>query len=112
MAEGRGASTRRQEIVALLEAVPRSFEELRALLGCSVAALDEDLRHVERSARGAGRRLRVEPACCRECGFVFRNREPRRFHPPSRCPRCRSEWIEPARLALPPGAPTGHRRRA
>lgn len=109
MADARRGGTRRQEILALLEAEPRTFEGLRAALGCGVAALEADLRHVARSARGSGRRLEVEPARCRACGFAFRNREPRRFHPPSRCPRCRSEWIEAATLALPP-APGGARR--
>ncbi|HSJ96292.1 MAG TPA: transcriptional regulator, partial [Myxococcota bacterium] len=54
---------------------------------------EEELRHVERSARGQGERLVVEPARCLACDFRFRDREARHLHAPGRCPRCRSERI-------------------
>jgi transcriptional regulator len=92
---GLGATrTRRQQLDALLRRESMSFETLRALLRVSVRELEEDLRHVARSARGAGARFRVDPARCAACAFVFREREPRRLHTPGRCPRCRSERIE------------------
>jgi predicted Zn-ribbon and HTH transcriptional regulator len=85
--------TARQQLRGLLlrEALP--FGALRELLGLSVRGLEEELRHVERSARGHGERLAVEPARCLACGFGFRDREARHLHPPARCPRCRSERI-------------------
>jgi predicted Zn-ribbon and HTH transcriptional regulator len=92
--------TRRQEIAALLEAGDWSFDELRRELQVAVRTLEDDLRHVERSHRRGARRLRVEPARCEACGFVFRRREPRHWHPPSRCPGCRSERIVAARLRI------------
>lgn len=76
------------------------FEELRRQLGWPVRLLEDDLRHLERSLRAGGRRLAVEPARCLGCGFVFRGREAKRFHAPSRCPRCRGERIEEARLTV------------
>ncbi len=95
----RGA-TRRQEILSLLEAECCCFEDLRAALRCSVRTLESDLQHVARSLRRGPRRLRVTPARCGDCDFRFRGREPRHFHPPSRCPRCRSEHIVQARLRV------------
>lgn len=85
--------TARQQLRGLLLREAVSFGALRELLGLSVRALEEALRHVERSARGQGERLVVEPARCLACGFSFRDREVRHLHPPARCPRCRSERI-------------------
>ncbi|MDX1501197.1 MAG: transcriptional regulator [Thermoanaerobaculia bacterium] len=85
--------TRRQELLGLLESGEWSFDGLRRELGLGVAALESDLQHLERSLRGRGRRIRVEPAACHGCGFRFAGRAPRRFRAPGRCPECRSERI-------------------
>jgi len=91
---GVGATrTPRQQLRGLLRREALSFDALRALLGLAVRRLEEELRHVERSARGRGERLVVEPARCIACGFEFRDREARHLHAPGRCPRCRSERI-------------------
>lgn len=93
--KGMGARrTVRQQLRALLLREPLAYHTLRALLGLSVRMLEDELRHVERSARAAGERLVVEPPVCLACGFAFRDRAARHFHPPARCPRCRSERIE------------------
>lgn len=100
---GVGATrTRRQQLRGLLlrEALP--FSVLRELLGLSVRQLEEDLRHVERSGRAVGERLRVEPARCLACGFAFRDRQARHLHAPGRCPRCRSERIADPSYRLAP----------
>jgi hypothetical protein len=91
---GLGAArTLRQQIRALLRREELSFDELRRVFGLGVRALEDELRHVERTARGAGEQLRIEPARCFGCGFVFRARGARHLHAPGRCPRCRSERI-------------------
>jgi len=92
--------TRRRELIGWLSQQEWSFDVLRRDLGVSVRLLEDDLRHVERTLHGAGRRLLVTPPLCDACGFVFRHREPRRYHTPSRCPRCRSERIESAHLRI------------
>ena len=97
-------STRRQEIVRLLEASEVSFEDLRRLLGVPVAVLEDDLRHVERSLRAEHRRLLVEPAQCRDCGFRLRQR-PGRYATPSRCPECGDERLLPMRFQVTEAAP-------
>jgi predicted Zn-ribbon and HTH transcriptional regulator len=91
---GVGATrTPRQQLRGLLLRERLSFDQLRELLGLSVRRLEDELRHVERSARGQGERLVVEPARCLACDFRFRDREARHLHAPGRCPRCRSERI-------------------
>ena len=74
--------------------------ELRRELESTVASLEDDLRHVERGLRKGGERLRAEPARCLACGFLFRDRAPRHFHAPSRCPTCRSERISDPRFQI------------
>jgi transcriptional regulator len=91
--------TRRQELLATLEGGEISFEDLRRLLELPVAILEEDLRHLERSLRGAGRRLAVLPARCPECEFTLRRR-PGRFATPSRCPQCGNERLASPRLRV------------
>jgi len=93
-------STRRQHIIAVLEADELGFEELREELGVPVHVLQEDLVHVERTVRASGKRLRVAPPRCYGCGFVFRGRGTKHFHAPSRCPKCRSESISQPRLSV------------
>jgi len=85
--------TPRQQLRGLLRRETLSFDALRALVGLPVRRLEEELRHVERSARGRGERLVVTPARCLACDFRFRDRETRHLHAPGRCPRCRSERI-------------------
>jgi predicted Zn-ribbon and HTH transcriptional regulator len=96
------ARTRRQWLLEFLEQGERSFTELCELLEARVRDVEDDLRHVERSLRAEGRRLRVTPARCGDCGFVFRGRERRHLHPPGRCPKCRRERIHPPRFAIAP----------
>jgi hypothetical protein len=93
-------ATLRQQLVSLLEIGGYSFEDLRRQLGTAKAALEEDLRHVEKSLRAGGRKLEVQPARCLECGFLFRARAAKHFHPPSRCPKCRSERIDEPRFSM------------
>jgi predicted Zn-ribbon and HTH transcriptional regulator len=82
--------TRREEIVVLLEEAEQEFDNLRRLLEIPVHVLEEDLHHINRSVRAAGRRLDIEPARCLGCGFAFRNDK---FHPPGRCPKCRDHRV-------------------
>ncbi len=76
------------------------FDQLRRELEMPVRALEDDLRHVELSLRKAAQRLRIEPARCRDCGFVFRDRSSRHLHAPGRCPQCRSERIAEPRFRI------------
>lgn len=98
--EPEATETSRQRIVEILRREEMGFEELRRELEVPARALEEDLRHVERSLRRGSERLRIDPAACRACGFVFRDRVSKHLHAPSRCPRCRSERISDPRFRI------------
>jgi predicted Zn-ribbon and HTH transcriptional regulator len=83
-------TTRREQIIRALTGEAREFEELRRELEMTVSDLEEDLRHVERSVRAKGQRLRVDGAECQDCG---RRLTRRALHPPGRCPSCRGHRL-------------------
>lgn len=59
-------------------------------LGLKRAQIEDDLRHVIRSARAAGHQVIVEPARCKACGFTFSEDK---LVKPGKCPVCRSTWL-------------------
>ena len=83
--------TRRQRIVEFITADEWSFDDLRSEFGLTVKVLEEDLHHIERSARAAGAKFLVRSASCLGCGFEFTKKA---LHPPGRCPRCRDCRID------------------
>jgi predicted Zn-ribbon and HTH transcriptional regulator len=89
--------TLRQQIASRLAEAEVPFDELRVELGLTVRDLEEHLRHVARSVRAGGRSLRVGPARCIACGFVFSRGA---LHPPGRCPECRERRIEGPWLSI------------
>jgi len=87
----------RKDLIALLSREPRSVGSLARQLGLRRGDVEDDLRHALRSARAAGHRVTVTPACCRQCGFVFGED---RLVKPSRCPQCKGTRILEAQIAL------------
>ncbi len=90
-------TTRREEIEGLLMETdrPLTVQEICMALHIRERALVyEDLGHIARSVRRTGKRLRVVPPRCGRCGYVFRGRQSMKR--PSRCPKCKSEWLLPA----------------
>ena len=94
------ALTARERIIELLEESDTflTADEISYLLNGEVnpSEVYEHLRHIARSVRrhsGGKKVLLMKPPICRRCGYMFKDlSRPRK---PSRCPRCRSEWIEP-----------------
>jgi predicted Zn-ribbon and HTH transcriptional regulator len=84
--------TLRRRLAAILAEGSYTARELSAILRLSEREVCRHLPHVGRSLRQEGRKLKIEPAVCRSCGYVFRKRE--RFTRPSRCPECRGESID------------------
>ena len=72
--------------------------ELSARVGVSEKDVAGHLEHLARSVKGGGDRFEVEPARCQDCTFVFKERT--RMSKPSRCPRCKSERLTPARYGI------------
>ncbi len=92
--------TRRQRIIKLLEGRDYSPGELALALELrgrgAKKVIVEDLKAIQRTLKREGKVLLIKPAQCRKCGFVFRPE----IHLPSRCPRCKSEWIEEPRFKI------------
>jgi predicted Zn-ribbon and HTH transcriptional regulator len=74
----------------LLSAEPRSLSSLARELGVDRRGMEDDLRHLIRSARAAGHEVIVVPARCRNCGFLFGAEKLAR---PGKCPACRGTRI-------------------
>jgi hypothetical protein len=83
--------TRREEIFEMLKNEAVSAQELASYFRCTLKEIEDDLQHIAKSVRPAFE-LRMYPAVCRSCGFVFRERT--KIRKPSRCPKCKSESID------------------
>lgn len=92
--------TVRDRIRATLEQGPRTSLEISQAVGIPQAEVAEHLQHLARSLTHKGHELVVLPARCLGCAFRFEDRK--RMRRPSRCPRCRSERIEPPRFSVMP----------
>jgi predicted Zn-ribbon and HTH transcriptional regulator len=89
--------TVRKQLLEILSAQPRSVSALAHELGLRRSDVEDDLRHMIRSARASGREVIVEPARCKSCGFVF---DEEKLSKPGRCPACRGTRIFEAQLRV------------
>ena len=76
----------RRHLIALLSHEPRSVSSLARELGMRKGDMEEDLRHLIRSARTAGNDVVVLPARCKSCDFTFGEDK---LTKPGRCPVCK-----------------------
>lgn len=92
--------TIRKRIMELLESTdcPLTVDDIINELGLDLRPNEiyEHLRHIAKTVRRLSNGeivLVMRPPICRKCGYVFKDIDkPKK---PSRCPRCKSEWIEP-----------------
>ena len=89
--------TFRKTLIEVLTTQPRSVSSIARELGLKRVDVEDDLRHAIRSARASGRRVLIEPARCRSCGFTFGEDK---LSKPSRCPSCRSERLFEAQIRI------------
>jgi predicted Zn-ribbon and HTH transcriptional regulator len=89
-------STLRKEIAKAIEREPLALREISQLFRVREREALDHLQHISKSAHP--RRLTMEPAQCRRCGFVFKKRD--RLSTPSRCPVCKSESISPPKYEI------------
>ena len=92
------AKTIRQDIIGLLESGEFSTRDLANAMGIREKEVVDHLSHIARSVAAAGKRLHIDACRCRQCGFIFKER--RRFSTPSRCPQCKSTYLEPPLFAI------------
>jgi transcriptional regulator len=93
----------RRDLLTLLTNQPRSVSSLARDLGLSRRDVEDDLRHLIRSARAGGHTIVIEPARCRSCGFTFSEEK---LMKPGKCPACRGTRLYEAqiRIELPAGS--------
>lgn len=90
--------TVRDRIREALALRPHTSLQLSQAVGIPQGEVAGHLEHLARSLPHQGLVLEVDPARCVACEFEFEDR--RRFGRPSRCPRCKSERIEPPRFSV------------
>jgi predicted Zn-ribbon and HTH transcriptional regulator len=96
------SQTVRQRLIGLLTGSRLNSYQLAQLLAIPERQVEDHLEHVVKTiARDPHRRFVLEPSCCQECGFVFRDRK--KLTRPGRCPRCRSESISAPRYGIEAG---------
>ena len=90
--------TIRQQMVTLLSRDQQSARDLSVALKIREKEVYDHLSHIKRSLALQKTKLRVQPAHCLECGYVFADRA--RLTKPSKCPRCKGTHIEDPRYRV------------
>jgi predicted Zn-ribbon and HTH transcriptional regulator len=90
--------TLRKKIAEALEGECFDSKEISRLFGIKEGEVLDHLEHIAKSVHP--KRLTVEPASCKHCGFSFKKRT--RLNTPGRCPVCKSESISPPRFKINP----------
>ena len=88
--------TLRKKIAEVLKEELFDLREISKRFGIKEREVLDHLKHIEKSIHP--KRLIVESASCKRCGFSFKKRT--RLNTPGRCPVCRSEQISPPRFKI------------
>ena len=88
--------TLRKKLAEILEQESLDLQEISKFLGIKEKEVLDHLQHIAKSARP--KRLVVEPAYCKQCGFSFKKRT--HLNTPGRCPVCKSEQIPAPRFQI------------
>ena len=59
--------------------------------------MEDELRHIVRTARAAGHDVAIEPARCKQCGFLFSEEK---LTKPGKCPACKCTRVFEALLQV------------
>jgi len=81
--------SRREQLIEILSKEEKSAQELANYYKVELFEILEDLKHIKYSIKP--KKLLQIPAQCKNCGFKFEERS--KIKKPSKCPRCKSEWI-------------------
>ena len=88
----------RKDLIEILVEQPCTVEELAELLETKQKNVEQDLRHLLRSLRHQPYRVILTPPRCKHCGFD--RFKPGKLQKPSRCPKCKSGFVEPPTVYL------------
>jgi predicted Zn-ribbon and HTH transcriptional regulator len=89
--------TVRRDLVRMLSTQPRSVSSIAHELGLHRRDVEDHLRHAIRTAAAAGHRIVIEPARCKQCGFVFGSE---RLARPGKCPDCQGTRLYEAQIRI------------
>ncbi len=84
-----------ENLISLIESKPMTAREICHALDIGVSRekeVYEALRKASKVLRRKGKVLLMTPPVCRKCGFEFDKMNP------TRCPKCKSQWIEQAKF--------------
>ena len=90
-------TTIRKQIIEVISDAQCDARDISSAVGITEKEVYGHLPHIARSLPKQGKKLKITPARCIACGYVFKDRQ--RVNKPSRCPRCKSERIEHPRFA-------------
>ncbi len=87
--------TNRQKILQVLQEAddPLTVRRLSQEIGLSEKDVLLHLEHINKSLQKQRSKIEVVAAKCKSCGFHFQKRKD--YKKPSKCPLCRSEYIDP-----------------
>lgn len=84
--------TRREDIIELLKEEEMTSQQLAHYFQTKKKTILSDLKHIRKSLKSKDLELVMKTPMCRHCGFQFKLDSIRE---PSKCPKCKSTWIEP-----------------
>ncbi len=94
--------TKRQSLARMLlnqGLIPDLKNYMKQLEYSSKKHLIADILSVSKSLRNINKILKVEPASCIACGYIFDHKK-KEFKIPSKCPKCHQQRIEWPSLRL------------
>lgn len=83
--------TERQMMFNALVRELYSLRELKLKYKLTLQEAKDEVEHIFKTAKTKGYSIKVVPAECSACKFIFENRK--KVTAPSRCPKCKSERV-------------------
>ena len=87
----------RKEIIEFLKHQTSTVSGLAREFEVKPRDIEKELEHIRKSVKIEGLTLKITPARCRKCDFVF-NKD--KFDKPGKCPKCKSTWIKEPELRI------------
>lgn len=87
----------RKDLVDFLHDNPQSVADIATAFGVSPKDVEHDLQHLLKSLKRSPYRVKLYPATCRKCLFIFSTTK---LSKPGKCPRCKGTWIEAPLLEI------------
>jgi predicted Zn-ribbon and HTH transcriptional regulator len=81
----------RKDLVTILLDKPRKVADLAREFEVSPKDVETDLKHLMRTLKKSTYRLKIYPATCRSCDFMFSTEK---MTKPGKCPKCKGTWID------------------